>query len=82
MKTLKKNEEIKGKIVTFKTFREQLLSEMSKSFPDEYKEYTRIREEEKRDQQEQDGQEGASANLMSNLESNIKQADWTGLKSL
>ena len=76
MKTLKKNEEIKGKIVTFKTFREQLLSEMSKSFPDEYKEYTRIRDEEKREQQEQEGgQEGASANVIPNLETNIKQAD-------
>jgi hypothetical protein len=50
MKTLKKNEEIKGKIVTFKTFREQLLEELNKSFPDEYKEYAKIREEESKEQ--------------------------------
>ena len=46
LQTLKKNEEIKGKIVTFKTFREQLLDDLSRSFPDEYKEYTKLREEE------------------------------------
>lgn len=39
MKTLKKNEEVKGKIVTFKTFREMLLDEMSKHFPEEYESY-------------------------------------------
>ena len=50
LKTLKKNEEIKGKIVTFKTFREQLLYELSRNFPDEYKEYTKLREEESKEQ--------------------------------
>ena len=47
MKTLKKNEEIKGKIVTFKAFRELLLGELNKNFPDEYEAYTKFRENEK-----------------------------------
>lgn len=42
MKTLKKNEEVKGKIVTLKTFREQLLEEMSKNFPEEYESYVTL----------------------------------------
>lgn len=43
MKTLVKNEEIKGKIVTFKTFRELLLEELGKSFPEEYDAYMKLR---------------------------------------
>ncbi len=43
MKTLKKNEEIKGKIVTFNSFREMLLSEFNKNFPDEYEDYVKLR---------------------------------------
>lgn len=46
MKTLKKNEEIKGKIVTFKTFRDLLLEELNKSFPEEYDAYVKIRQAE------------------------------------
>lgn len=42
MKTLKKNEEVKGKIVTFKTFRELLLDEMSRNFPEEHEAYTTL----------------------------------------
>jgi hypothetical protein len=56
---LKKNEEIKGKIVTFKTFREQLIDDLSRSFPDEYKEYTKLREEESKQQE----QVGAGLNM-------------------
>ena len=44
MKTLKKNEEIKGKIVTFSSFRELLLGELNKNFPTEYDEYVKIRQ--------------------------------------
>jgi hypothetical protein len=43
MKTLKKNEEIKGKIVTFNSFRELLLDEFNKNFPEEYNDYVKIR---------------------------------------
>ncbi len=45
MKTLKKNEEIKGKIVTFNSFRELLLNEFNKNFPNEYEDYVKIRAE-------------------------------------
>ena len=41
---MRKNEEIKGKIVTFKTFRELLLEEMNKDFPEEYESYMKIRQ--------------------------------------
>ena len=44
MKTLKKNEEIKGKIVTFSSFREMLLGELNKNFPEEYEDYVKIRQ--------------------------------------
>ena len=44
MKTLKKNEEIKGKIVTFSSFRELLLDELNKNFPEEYQNYNKIRQ--------------------------------------
>ena len=47
MKTLEKNEEIKGKTVTFKTFREELLDELKKNFPEEYDAYERTHREEK-----------------------------------
>ena len=43
MKTLKKNEEIKGKIVTFNSFRELLLEEFNKNFPEEFSDYAKIR---------------------------------------
>lgn len=46
MKTLKKNEEIKGKIVTLKTFRDLLLEELNKNFPEDYDAYVRIRQAE------------------------------------
>lgn len=46
MKTLKKNEEIKGKIVTFSSFREMLLGELNKNFPEEYEDYVKIRQPE------------------------------------
>jgi hypothetical protein len=46
MKTLRKNEEVKGKIVTFKTFREQLLDEMKSTFPEEYQQYIDARQNE------------------------------------
>lgn len=42
-KTLEKNEEIKGKIVTFNTFRNQLLIELEKNFPNECDLYIKIR---------------------------------------
>lgn len=44
LKTLRKNEEIKGKIVTFKTFRELLLEELNKNFPEEYDAYMKNRQ--------------------------------------
>jgi mediator of RNA polymerase II transcription subunit 10 len=47
MKTLQKNEEVKGKIDTFKKFRELLLDEIGKNFPEEYESYTKIRNLEK-----------------------------------
>jgi mediator of RNA polymerase II transcription subunit 10 len=47
MKTLHKNEEVKGKIDTFKKFREHLLDEIGKNFPEEYESYTKIRNLEK-----------------------------------
>lgn len=43
MKTLRKNEEIKGKIVTFNSFRELLLEEFNKNFPEEFCDYAKIR---------------------------------------
>ncbi|CAF0741125.1 unnamed protein product [Brachionus calyciflorus] len=46
MKTLKKNEEIKGKIVTIKTFRDLLLEELNKNFPEDYDAYVKIRQAE------------------------------------
>lgn len=51
MKTLRKNEEVKGKIVTFKTFREQLLEEMNKTFPEEYQQYMDARQDESKNSQ-------------------------------
>jgi hypothetical protein len=42
---LKKNEEIKGKIVTFGSFRDLLLEELEKSFPTEYQTYRQFRQE-------------------------------------
>jgi len=51
MKTLRKNEEVKGKIVTFKTFREQLLDEMNKTFPEEYQQYMEARRNENKNPQ-------------------------------
>ncbi len=45
MKTLKKNEEIKGKIVTFNNFHDSLLSELEKNFPDEFQSYRKLREQ-------------------------------------
>ena len=62
MKTLKKNEEIKGKIVTFKSFREQLLEDFSKSFPEEYQEYSRIREQEIKEQMMNEEESGVAGN--------------------
>ena len=44
MQTLKKNEEVKGKIDTFKSFRESLLDEMGKTFPEEFKAYMKVRQ--------------------------------------
>ena len=46
MKTLKKNEEIKGKIVTLKTFRDLLLEELNRNFPEDYDAYVKIRQAE------------------------------------
>lgn len=43
MKTLKKNEEIRGKIVTFNSFRELLLEEFNKNFPEDFCDYAKIR---------------------------------------
>ncbi len=51
MKTLRKNEEVKGKIVTFKTFREQLLDEMNKTFPEEYQQYMDAKQNENKNSQ-------------------------------
>ena len=48
MKTLKKNEEIKGKIVTFKTFRDLLLEEMKKNFPEQFESYEKYHEVEQK----------------------------------
>jgi hypothetical protein len=42
IKTLEKNEEIKGKIVTFNTFRKQLIMELEKNFPNEYDSYIKL----------------------------------------
>lgn len=61
LKTLRKNEEIKGKIVTFKTFRELLLDELNKNFPEEYDAYIKNRQT----------TETASANL-NQVEAEIK----------
>jgi hypothetical protein len=43
MKTLKKNEEIKGKIVAFNSFHDSLLNELEKNFPDEFQAYRKFR---------------------------------------
>ena len=74
LKTLKKNEEIKGKIVTFKTFRDQLIDELGKNFPDEYKEYSRIREEESKERQASDATSEAitSTNIGKELKKEIE----------
>ena len=44
MKSLKKNEEVKGKIDTFNSFRDQLMTEFSKAFPEEMVMYKRLKE--------------------------------------
>ena len=49
LKTLRKNEEIKGKIVTFKTFRDTILDELNKNFPEEYDVYMKTRQSESSD---------------------------------
>jgi hypothetical protein len=49
LKTLRKNEEIKGKIVTFKTFRDTILDELNKNFPEEYDAYMKTRQSETND---------------------------------
>lgn len=42
-KALAKNEEVKGKIDSYKRFKSGLLSELSKSFPNEIAKYKAIR---------------------------------------
>ena len=49
--TLKKNEEIKGKIDTFKQFRELLLDELNKNFPEEHEAYVKIKQADEQQQQ-------------------------------
>ena len=49
--TLKKNEEIKGKIDTFKQFREILLDELNKNFPEEHDAYMKIKQADEQQQQ-------------------------------
>jgi mediator of RNA polymerase II transcription subunit 10 len=44
MKTLKKNEEVKGKIEIFDDFRSTLLNELGKTFPDEFGVYQTLRD--------------------------------------
>ncbi len=51
--TLKKNEEIKGKIDEFKQFRELLLSELNNSFPEEHDAYVKIKQAEEQNEREQ-----------------------------
>ena len=45
IETLKKNEEIKGKIVTFGNFHDMLLEELEKNFPKDYQIYRKYRQE-------------------------------------
>lgn len=52
IEALKKNEEIKGKIVTFGSFRDLLLNELEKEFQNEFKEYRKYRENESKSNEE------------------------------
>ena len=57
--TLKKNEEIKGKIDGFKQFRDLLLDELNKNFPDEHDAYIKIKQAEEQNEREQNEAESS-----------------------
>jgi mediator of RNA polymerase II transcription subunit 10 len=48
IKTLKKNEEVKGKIVAFDSFRNKLIDELKLKFPNEYETYVKSKDIEKK----------------------------------